>query len=105
MSPCSETRKTPDSCRVFFVKPARDSQQICATETKRETMYEPIEEETTFKSKAKSFLIQCARVLKVTKKPDRDEYRLLVKVSGLGIAVIGFIGFLLHVIKILILGQ
>ncbi|HIH23462.1 TPA: protein translocase SEC61 complex subunit gamma [Candidatus Woesearchaeota archaeon] len=66
-------------------------------------MYEPIEEEQTFKTKAKSFIIQCARVLKVTRKPDRDEYRTLIKVSGLGIAVIGFLGFLLHVIKVLVL--
>jgi protein transport protein SEC61 subunit gamma-like protein len=66
-------------------------------------MYEPIEEEQTFKTKAKSFIIQCVRVLKVTKKPDKEEYRTLVKVSGLGIAVIGMLGFLLHVIKVLLL--
>jgi len=67
-------------------------------------MYEPMEEEQSFKTKTRSFLIQCARVLKVTKKPDRDEYRVLVKVSALGIAVIGLLGFLLHVIKKLLLG-
>jgi len=66
-------------------------------------MYEPLEEEQTFKTKARSFVIQCLRVLKITKKPDRDEFRMLVKVSGLGIAVIGMIGFLLHVVKTLFL--
>jgi protein transport protein SEC61 subunit gamma-like protein len=65
-------------------------------------MYEPLEEDHTFKTKAKSFIIQCKRVLQVTKKPDKEEYRTLVKVSGLGIAVIGLIGFLLHVIKVLL---
>jgi len=65
-------------------------------------MYEPLEEEQTLKTKFKSFIIQCARVLKVTQKPSKDEFRTLVKVSGLGIAVIGFIGFLIHIIKVLI---
>jgi protein transport protein SEC61 subunit gamma and related proteins len=66
-------------------------------------MYDPIEEDTTFKTKAQRFITQCVRVLKITKKPDRDEYRTLVKVSGLGIAVIGLIGFLLHVLWVLIM--
>ncbi len=66
-------------------------------------MYEPLEGEQTFKTKAKSFIIQCVRVMKVTRKPDKEEFRMLVKVSGLGIAVIGTIGFLLHIIKTLLL--
>jgi len=55
-------------------------------------------EDRSFKSKARRFLVQCARVLRVTRKPDRAEFSMLVKVSGLGIAVIGVIGFLLHLI-------
>ncbi len=66
-------------------------------------MYEQSEEPRTLRAKFRSFTIQCIRVLKITKKPDREEYKMLVKVSGLGIAVIGMIGFLLHVIKVLIL--
>jgi protein transport protein SEC61 subunit gamma and related proteins len=66
-------------------------------------MYEPIEEDTSFKTRMRRFFIQCIRVLKITKKPNRDEYRTLVKVSGLGIAVIGMIGFLLHVLFVLLL--
>lgn len=65
-------------------------------------MYEPIEEDRSFKAKARRFIIQCARVLKITKKPDMDEFKTLVKVSGLGIAVIGTIGFFLHVLWILL---
>jgi len=65
-------------------------------------MYEPIEENVSIKGKIRRFVTQCVRVLKITKRPDRDEYRMLVKVSGLGIAVIGIIGFLLHVIWILL---
>jgi protein transport protein SEC61 subunit gamma and related proteins len=66
-------------------------------------MYEPIEEDRSFKTRTRRFFIQCVRVLKITKKPNRDEYRTLVKVSGLGIAVIGMIGFLLHVLFVLLL--
>lgn len=65
-------------------------------------MYEPLEEDQSIKTKFRRFTIQCARVLKITKKPDRDEFKTLVKVSGLGIAVIGTIGFLLHMIWILL---
>ncbi|HLD87676.1 MAG TPA: protein translocase SEC61 complex subunit gamma, partial [Candidatus Nanoarchaeia archaeon] len=35
----------------------------------------------------KGFLTECARVLRVTKKPDRIEFITIVKVSALGIAV------------------
>ena len=65
-------------------------------------MYEPLEEDQSLKTRLRRFAIQCVRVLKITKRPDRDEYRMLVKVSGLGIAVIGVIGFLLHAIWVLL---
>jgi protein translocase SEC61 complex gamma subunit len=35
-------------------------------------------------------------------KPTRDEYRVIVKVSGLGILAIGFIGFIIHIIGMII---
>ncbi len=47
-------------------------------------------------TKLKSFAIQSRRVLKITKKPSREEFKVIVKVSGIGIAVIGAIGFLIH---------
>jgi protein transport protein SEC61 subunit gamma-like protein len=52
----------------------------------------------------KRFAKECFRVLKVTKKPDRSEFTTIVKVSGLGIAVIGLIGFVIHLIKVLFVG-
>ena len=42
----------------------------------------------------KSFINECVRVLRVTKKPDIFEFKTIVKVSGLGMLVIGLIGFL-----------
>lgn len=47
-------------------------------------------------AKLKSFAGECRRVLRVTKKPTRAELMTIVKVSGIGIAVIGVVGFVLH---------
>lgn len=38
------------------------------------------------------------RVLKVTKKPDSEEFKAIVKASGLGIIVIGMVGFVIAII-------
>mgnify|MGYP006283932293 CR=1 FL=1 len=45
--------------------------------------------------KTKRFANECWRVLKVTRKPDRNEFRTIVKVSALGMLVIGMIGFII----------
>ena len=42
------------------------------------------------------FWTECVRVLKVTKKPTMLEFKTIVKVSGIGMAIIGIIGFLLQ---------
>jgi len=47
----------------------------------------------------KKFLNECKRVLRVTKKPSREEFRTIVKVSGIGILLIGLIGFVFQMIK------
>ncbi len=39
-----------------------------------------------------SFFKQAKRVLKLARKPGREEYFNIAKVTGLGIIVIGFIG-------------
>ena len=57
------------------------------------------EEKPTLIGKLKRFGKECIRVLKVTKKPTKDEFKTIVKVSGLGIIVIGLIGFLIQIIK------
>ena len=51
--------------------------------------------------KIKSFIEECFRVLKVTKKPDAIEFKTVVKVSGLGILIIGLIGFVVQMFKLL----
>lgn len=49
--------------------------------------------------KLKSFFLECVRVLKVTKKPSGPEYKAIVKVSALGIAIIGLVGFVIQMIR------
>ena len=46
--------------------------------------------------KFKSFIVECKRVLRVTKKPNKVEFKTIVKVSGLGIIIIGLVGFIIH---------
>ena len=53
--------------------------------------------------KAKTFLKQCSRVWKVTKKPTGDEFKNIAKVSAIGLAIIGVIGFIIAMIFTLIL--
>ena len=49
-------------------------------------------------SKVKSFGLKFKRVFKLTKKPGKDELKIIVKVTGIGIAIIGAIGFFIHLI-------
>jgi protein transport protein SEC61 subunit gamma-like protein len=49
-------------------------------------------------TRLKSFAYECIRVFKVTKKPSGDEFKAVVKVSGIGILLIGLIGFLIQMI-------
>lgn len=52
--------------------------------------------------KFKSFFNECLRVLRITKKPSKLEFKTIVKVSGLGMVVIGLIGFVITMLKQLI---
>lgn len=49
--------------------------------------------------KFKSYLKECLRILKITKKPSKIEFKTIVKASGLGMAVIGLIGFIITMVK------
>lgn len=50
----------------------------------------------------RSYVKECHRVLKVTKKPNAVEFKTIVKVSAAGMLLIGFIGFLVQMAKIFI---
>ena len=66
---------------------------------------EELPQEETKLSKLKTFIQECRRVLQVTKKPSSLEFKTIVKASGLGMLIIGLIGFIIQMIKILIFGK
>ena len=47
------------------------------------------------KETTSDFIKQSKRVLKVARKPDREEYFNFSKVTAIGIAIIGVIGFVI----------
>jgi protein transport protein SEC61 subunit gamma and related proteins len=49
-------------------------------------------------SKVKTFFREMIRVFKVTKKPSMEEFKVIVKVSGIGILIIGIIGFFIQIV-------
>lgn len=51
------------------------------------------------KLKFLAFCRECWRVLRVTKKPDRQEFITIVKISGLGILAVGALGFLITLVR------
>ncbi len=51
----------------------------------------------------KAFILECKRVLRVTKKPDRAEFTTIVKISAIGMGIIGIVGFLIHFAKELLI--
>lgn len=51
----------------------------------------------SYAEKFKNFISESRRVLRVTKKPSKEEYMTISKVSGIGILVIGFMGAILHI--------
>ena len=52
-------------------------------------------------TKLKEFITECGRVLRVARKPSKQEFWTIAKVSGIGIMIIGLLGFLLHLIDAL----
>ena len=63
---------------------------------------EQFDEKPTLLGKLKRFVRESIRVLKITKKPTKEEFKTISKVSGLGILIIGLIGFIVHLIDVLI---
>jgi protein translocase SEC61 complex gamma subunit len=47
---------------------------------------------------AREFLDSSRRLVHVTTKPSRDEISLMVKISFLGVAIVGSLGFVIRVL-------
>lgn len=43
-------------------------------------------------------LSEYTRVLKLTRKPTREEFTIIAKVAGAGILLVGFIGFIIYLL-------
>jgi len=54
-------------------------------------------------SKVKRFIKETIRVLRITKKPGKAEYLNIVKVTALGIAIIGAMGFVIFMLRQILL--
>ncbi len=60
-------------------------------------------EQLAKRGKVKKFMKETIRVLRITKKPNGEEYKGIVKVTGMGIGIIGLIGFVIFMAKQLLL--
>ena len=62
---------------------------------------EELQQEQSLFSRFKSFIMECRRVLIITKKPTRIEFKTIVKASALGMIIIGLIGFIIQIIRVI----
>ncbi|MAG19851.1 protein translocase SEC61 complex subunit gamma [archaeon] len=60
------------------------------------------EHKLSLTQKTKRFFVEMRRVWKITKKPSKQEFKAIVKVTSIGIAIIGLLGFLLQTIWFMI---
>lgn len=49
--------------------------------------------------KIKRFLKETGRVLRLTKKPSKEEFKTALKITSLGTAVIGALGFIIFLLR------
>jgi len=52
----------------------------------------------------KKFIYECKRTLQVARKPGKEEYLDIVKITGLGILLIGLVGFAITMVAKFITG-
>ncbi len=62
-----------------------------------------MEEQLEQPSRLRRFIKETVRVLRVTKKPTTEEYKNIVKVTSIGAAIIGALGFILFLGKQLLI--
>ena len=52
-----------------------------------------------------SFYRRALRILKIAKKPDRSEVFLIIKITVLGMGVLGLIAFLIRIVIFIVLNR
>ena len=53
-------------------------------------------------TRVKDTISECIRVFKITHKPSMEEFKGIIKISSIGIAVIGILGFIIQILWTLI---
>ncbi len=56
------------------------------------------------RGRIRSFIYNAVRVLKLAKKPKREDFTFVAKVTGLGILLIGALGYIIESIRWLFQG-
>jgi len=54
---------------------------------------------TKLKNELMDRLREYRRVLKISEKPDREEFEMSAKVTGIGIILIGLVGFIFYMVS------
>jgi protein transport protein SEC61 subunit gamma and related proteins len=83
-------------------EPGQQTEPKQAVQTQQVQPQQKQTKESQF-SKLRRFGRECIRVFKVTKKPGKEEFLTIAKVSGLGLTVIGLLGFAFVMIRTIIL--
>lgn len=50
----------------------------------------------------RSLLISWQRIIELSRRPDYEEYMLLLKLVAIGFALVGFLGYTIHMIYVLL---
>jgi len=93
------TQQTAETEAPAFKAAETNVQQVSPEQFYREKSTNAAEQKPSKIQQVKDFLSECQRVLRITKKPDKEELKTIVKVSGLGMLVIGLLGFIIHLAK------
>jgi len=62
------------------------------------------EQKLSLIKKLRRFFFESIRVLKVTKKPSKEEFKTIVKASAIGLSIIGLLGFAINMFRQLLVG-
>ena len=57
------------------------------------------EQELPQQNRVKKFIKEALRVIHITKKPTPEEYKSLLKVTAIGVAILGVLGFVVFLVK------
>ena len=80
-----------------------ETQENPQTHHEESQQFNPNQPETKWQ-KIKSFFKESKRVLRVTKKPNKEEFMTVFKVTAIGTLIIGAMGFIIFILKQLLFG-